>query len=69
MSYLDLSESSLTDAERLAEAAKLGQMLIDEAWGSMSPQERNIANYAVDDPRYVSVKQLFWLRDLRDKYL
>ena len=69
MSYHDLSECTLTDVERLQEAAKIAEMLIDEAWQSMSIQERNIANFAANDPNYISVKQLFWLRDIKDKYL
>lgn len=69
MSYHDLSECTLTDAERLSEAAKIAQMLINEFWHLMTPAERNIANFAANDPNYISVKQLFWLRDIVSKYL
>lgn len=64
MSYHDLSECTLTAEERRLEADSIVDMLCHE---DMSDKEREfIEKMGKGWP--VSVKQLFWLRDIKDKY-
>lgn len=65
MSYHDLSGSALTDDERRAEATRIVLMLIDQT--GMQQHEKKFIN-DIAKPVPVSVKQLFWLRDLLDRY-
>ena len=69
MSYHDLSECTLSDSERLAEADKIVAMLdaasvvmrlSDKEYDLISKQRNSV---------YCSVKQLFWLRDIKDRVL
>jgi hypothetical protein len=69
MSYHDLSECTLSDSERLAEADKIVAMLdaasvvmrlSDKEYDFISKQRNSV---------YCSVKQLFWLRDIKDRVL
>ena len=67
MAYHSLSESSLTDDERRAEADKITSILSS----SIDQMNRNESNFVekISDPRApVSPKQIFWLRDLLEKY-
>ena len=64
MSYHDLSTSTLTDAERRLEADAIVDMLCDE---QVSDKEREFLD-KIAQGWPVSVKQLFWLRDIKDKY-
>lgn len=65
MSYHDLSECTLTPAERLEEAEKIIKILIDNNI-ELTPKEESFVQGMQTS---CSVKQLFWLRDIKDKYL
>ncbi len=67
MSYHDLSECTLSPDERLDEAARIFQM-IEGSIDQMTPSEQKFVS-SVPEMTYCSIKQLFWLRDLKDKYL
>jgi len=66
MGYNDLSECTLTQDERVAEKDRIIARLedFDE---QMTPKEREFVT-KMHDYNWVSVKQLFWLRDINDKY-
>ena len=65
MSYHDLSECSLTPAERLEEAGRLIEM-ITPYWEELRPNEIRMIEGLRSS---CSVKQLFWLRDIKDKVI
>lgn len=65
MSYHDLSECTLTEDERRAEATRIVLRLVDVS-GKSQHEHDFIRKMSRSGP--VSVKQLFWLRDLNDKY-
>lgn len=71
MSYHDLSSCTLNDDERRAEADRILGMLteLDEDVDGVhfSEKEEDFLEHIGSGP--VSVKQLFWLRDLKAKYL
>ncbi len=67
MSYHDLSECTLTNDERAAEAQRITSRLIGNCADELTPKEREFVAQ-MDSADYVSVKQLFWLRDINDKY-
>lgn len=68
MSYHDLSSCTLDADERRAEANKLCDIILDEFKDFLTENEFKFLEYASNgDP--ISVKQLFWLRDIKDKYL
>jgi len=67
MSYHDLSSCTLDADERRSEADRIVRML-DGYLEQMTPTESGFIE-RVGDGIPVSVKQLFWLRDLKDKYL
>jgi hypothetical protein len=64
MSYNDLSESTLTPEERLLEAGQIIDMLDSD---DLSKKENDLV-YNISTYGSCSIKQLFWLRDIRDKY-
>jgi thiol:disulfide interchange protein len=66
MSYHDLSECTLNDVERREEATRIVIMLVDVT--GKSQHEHDFIR-KMSRPGPVSVKQLFWLRDIKDKYL
>ena len=68
MSYHDLSESTLSDDERSAERDRLVGMLLEVEHRMTNPEQSFVGSQrrATWPP---SVKQLFWLRDIKDKYL
>jgi hypothetical protein len=68
MSYHDLSSSTLTADERRAEANKITGMLADSL-DQMQDNERSFIAKVSDFYAPVSVKQIFWLRDLAERYL
>jgi hypothetical protein len=68
MSYHDLSECTLTDDERIAEAGRILKILNEETLGTFTPSEFNFIT-RMNDATSVSVKQLFYLRDIKDKYI
>ena len=68
MSYHDLSSCTLDADERRLEANKICSIVADDM-ERMTATERQFIERMWDDRCPVSVKQLFWLRDLKDKYL
>jgi hypothetical protein len=78
MSYHDLSECTLSDSERLAEADKIVAMLdadkivamldADDEVMRLSDKEYDFISKQRNSV-YCSVKQLFWLRDIKDRVL
>jgi hypothetical protein len=67
MSYHDLSSCTLNADERREEANRLVNMINDEVSDQLTEKEAGFLAQMEDGP--VSVKQLFWLRDIKDKYL
>lgn len=67
MSYNNLSQSSLTPDERREEALRICTMLDDYGDELHSHEYDMIAR--VRDGAPVSVKMLFWLRDIKDRVL
>lgn len=69
MSYHDLSECSLTPDERTAEAERIIKILTRNVeFTRLSLKETGLIQ-EITKTGNVSVKQLFWLRDIKDKYL
>ena len=69
MSYHDLSECTLSDNERLAEADTIVAMLdADNVVIKLSDKEYDFISKQRNSV-YCSVKQLFWLRDIKDRVL
>jgi hypothetical protein len=68
MSYHDLSECTLDPAERLEEAGRIVNMLTatDKVYFKLSLKERAFIDGMQTS---CSVKQLFWLRDIKDRVL
>ena len=66
MSYHDLSECTLTDDERRAEANRILLLIVDAP--GKSQHEVEFIEKVRKPWATVSVKQLFWLRDLKDKF-
>lgn len=67
MGYNDLSECTLTPDERVAEANRIVSRLANGCEDEMTPTERNFVS-KMEGADYCSIKQLFWLRDINDKY-
>lgn len=69
MTYVSFDDSSctLTPAERRQEASRIVDR-IQDCLGQMTPSERRFVESMGCDFASVSVKQLFWLRDLNGKY-
>ena len=65
MSYHDLSECTLSPDERVQEANKIINMI---EGSDFTENELSMISQITDTQR-CSVKQLFWLRDIKDKYL
>lgn len=70
MAYSNLSECTLTADERLAERERIFLMFEgkESVLGHMNDNELSFIKKIEFSPS-VSVKQLFWLRDIKDKYL
>jgi hypothetical protein len=66
MSYHDLSESTLTNDERVAEKDKIIERLMP-GFIEVTDSERRFL-LQIEHSDIVSVKQLFWLRDINNKY-
>lgn len=68
MSYHPLSECTLSPAERFEEAGRIVNMLTatNEVYFKLSLKERSFINGMRSS---CSVKQLFWLRDMKDRVL
>lgn len=76
MSYHKLSnESGGTNEDRANEADRICQMLDDSVRGRMTSKEQGFVRETEEriavygSGAFVSTKQLFWLRDLKEKYL
>lgn len=70
MGYNDLSESGMTAEERRNEATRLCNMIRPTVGDyTMKQHELKFVMDIADGSKPVSTKQLFWLRDLKDKYL
>ena len=67
MSYHDLSSCTLNAAERRAEADRILKMLEGESDSFTGIESGFIERMADNGP--VSVKQLFWLRDIKDRII
>ena len=63
-------ETTLTDAEKVTEARKHVEVLIDHV-AAMAPKEADFITKLAErfeqygDRTFISNKQLFWLRDIR----
>jgi hypothetical protein len=68
MSYHDLSECTLSDDERQAEARRLIEMIAPQE-EKLSKQENGFIRDRLFHNCHVTVKQLFWLRDIKDRVL
>lgn len=70
MSYHPLTnETGGNSLERRVEADRILKMLNESGIvGSMTPKEESFIGQ-IEDGDFVSPKQLFWLRDIKDKYL
>ncbi len=71
MSYHDLSDSGMSDSDRRAEATRILQKhrLAEQVREEGTPNEIEFVKKVGDERQPVSTKQLFWLRDLMEKYL
>lgn len=65
MTYHDLSECSLTPQERLEEACRIVSILADYM-DELRPNEVKMIEGLESS---CSVKQLFWLRDIKDRVM
>ncbi len=65
MAYHNLSECTLTPAEHLEEAGRIIEMLADYG-DELAPHETKFI-YGLQSS--CSVKQLFWLRDIKDRVM
>jgi hypothetical protein len=68
MIYNNLSSSGMSASDRRAEASRIVTM-IEDLIEKMTPFEKKFVEQMGDDFVPVSTKQLFWLRDIKDKYL
>jgi hypothetical protein len=68
MTYHPLANDSGGDAnDRINEARKIVDMIAD-CTEAMTPKERSFVE-SMDGCDSCTVKQLFWLRDIKEKYL
>jgi len=67
MGYHDLSDSGMDGTARRKEASRIVD-IIQDFTEQMTPSERKFVEQMGDDFAPVSTKQLFWLRDIKDKY-
>lgn len=68
MGYNKLGDSGMDDDARLAEASRILEILKDVPAERATARERGFLAQ-MRAARFVSTNQLFWLRDLKDKYL
>jgi len=68
MGYHSLSECAMTAAERLEEAGRIVNMIEStaSAYDRLTPKEQSFIESMKSS---CSVKQLFWLRDIKDRVL
>ena len=68
MTYHPLTQESGGDELSRIEEARTIVRLLEEASEEMQPKERAFVE-SMADCDYATTKQLFWLRDIKDKYL
>ena len=70
MTYHEFSECTLTPTERKKEADEILRMFFNEGVERIdfTDSERGFFE-SMQRANHISVRQLFWLRDLKDKYL
>lgn len=68
MSYHDLSDSGMTADDRRSEANRILGMIGDQMEKEMHAHEAKFVRQMRQPHVPVSTKQIFWLRDLKDKY-
>jgi hypothetical protein len=70
MGYNDLSDSGMTDAARRDEATRIVKMIKGSVDVSeLALREIHFVNEIENPWRPVSTKQLFYLRDIKDRHL
>jgi hypothetical protein len=70
VSYHDLSDSGMTLEAMRDEATRICNMLLPAVGDyTMAQKELKFVMDISDKRKPVTTKQLFWLRDLKDKYL
>jgi hypothetical protein len=69
MSYHDLGDSGMSADDRRAEADRVLLLIGDQMEKEMHAHEARFIQQVRRPYAQVSTKQLFWLRDLKDKYL
>ena len=70
MSYHDLSECTLDSAERAEEAQRLLTIIIEkDNISKLTDHELEFVTDVCMKDYSVSVKQLFWLRDIKERLL
>lgn len=67
-SMIDESSCTLTTDERREEANRLCTIIIENGM-DLNQKENDFVSSIHDVSRNVSVKQLFWLRDIASKYI
>jgi hypothetical protein len=68
MTYHSLSECTLTPDERVAEKDRILRSLLDRIAPTQLTQVERSFIWRMDGAKAVSVKQIFWLRDINGKY-
>jgi len=68
MSYHNLSECTLTDDERVAEKDRILRQLLERVTPDQLEKNERDFVWKMDSAGFVSVKQLFYLRDINAKY-
>lgn len=70
MSYHDLSDSGMKSQDMRDEATRICEMILPAVGDyTMKQNELKFVMDISDKRKPVTTKQLFWLRDLKDKYL
>lgn len=67
MGYHYLSDSGMSAEDRRNEASRICSMLIENDV-ELTEKEQDFVDDISNVSRTVSTKQLFWLRDIKDKY-
>lgn len=68
MSYHDLSQSSLSADERVAEKDRICKLLESVCEDDFTKSELEFIT-KIENSNFVSAKQIFWLRDILEKRL
>ena len=70
MGYNKLSDSGMTDDERRNEATRITKIIRNSGeTARMTDKEAGFVTEMLDENRAVSTAQLFWLRDIKAKYV